>query len=65
MVDGGLTAGEIVLWATVFGLLIGVIWSLKYIVIIDKRIERIEEHMDNLLHKMGGRRLGKDKRRRR
>ena len=50
-----LDAGEIVLWATTFGLLIGVIWSLKYIVIIDKRIERLEEHMDNILHKLGAR----------
>jgi len=41
--------GEIMLWATVFGLLIGVIWSLKYIVIIDKRIERIEGHIETLL----------------
>jgi hypothetical protein len=54
MVDG-LGAGEIVLWATTFGLLIGVIWSLKYIVIIDRRIERLEEHMDKLLHHFGER----------
>ena len=60
----GLTAGEIVLWATVFGLLIGVIWSLKYIVIIDRRIERIEEHMDRLLHKMGAKGAPRRKRRR-
>jgi len=50
-----LDPGEIVLWATVFGLLIGVIWSLKYIVIIDRRIERIEQHLDALLHKVSGR----------
>jgi len=48
-----LNAGEIVLWATTFGLLIGVIWSLKYIVIIDRRIERLEEHMDKILHHIG------------
>jgi hypothetical protein len=48
-------AGEIVLWATTFGLLIGVIWSLKYIVIIDRRIERLEEHMDKILHHLGAR----------
>ncbi len=34
--------GEVILWAALFGLLIGVIWSLKYIVIIDKRIEKLE-----------------------
>ncbi|HKZ49685.1 MAG TPA: hypothetical protein VJ110_01650 [Candidatus Nanoarchaeia archaeon] len=62
----GLTGGEIVLWATVFGLLIGVIWSLKYIVIIDRRIERLEEHMDSILHKMGIRRgSARSKKRRR
>jgi hypothetical protein len=48
-----LEPGEIVLWATVFGLLIGVIWSLKYIVIIDRRIERVESHLDKLLHTLG------------
>ena len=37
-----LESGEIVLWAAVFGLLVGIIWSLKYIVIIDRRIEKIE-----------------------
>jgi hypothetical protein len=47
-----LDPGEIVLWATVFGLLIGVIWSLKYIVIIDRRIERVEAHLDKLLHRV-------------
>ena len=47
-----LEAGEVMLWATVFGLLIGVIWSLKYIVIIDRRIERLEGHIDKILHKL-------------
>ncbi len=47
-----LEAGEVILWATVFGLLIGVIWSLKYIVIIDRRIERLEGHLDKILHKL-------------
>jgi hypothetical protein len=45
-------AGELVIWATILGLLVGVIWSLKYIVIIDRRIERIEEHLDKILHKL-------------
>ncbi len=47
-----LDANEIILWATIFGLLVGIIWSLKYIVIIDRRIERIEEHLEKLLHKV-------------
>jgi hypothetical protein len=37
-----LESGEIVLWAAVFGLLVGIIWSLKYIVIINRRIEKLE-----------------------
>lgn len=51
-----LEAGEVMLWATVFGLLIGVIWSLKYVVIIDRRIERLEGHIDKILHKLESRR---------
>lgn len=46
-----LDAGEVVLWATVFGLLVGIIWSLKYIVVIDRRIENIERV---ILRKSGG-----------
>ena len=45
-------AGELVVWATVLGLLVGVIWSLKYIVVIDRRIERMEEHLDKIMHKL-------------
>ncbi|MEM2873834.1 MAG: hypothetical protein QW063_00030 [Candidatus Nanoarchaeia archaeon] len=45
-------AGELIIWATILGLLVGVIWSLKYIVVIDRRIERMEEHLDKILHKL-------------
>ena len=48
----GLASGEIVLWSAIIGLLVGIIWSLRYIVIIDKRIERIE------LWNMGGKKAG-------
>ena len=47
-------AEEIVLWAALFGLLVGIVWSLKYVVIIDRRIERLEEHMESLLEKGEG-----------
>jgi len=47
-----LDPSEIILWATIFGLLIGIVWSLKYIVIIDRRIERIEEHLEKLIHRV-------------
>ena len=45
-------AGTLVIWATILGLLVGIIWSLKYIVVIDRRIERVEEHLDKILHKL-------------
>ena len=54
-------AEEIVLWAALFGLLVGIIWSLKYIVIIDRRIERLEEHMETLVERVAG---GQSRRRR-
>ncbi|MBS3064350.1 MAG: hypothetical protein J4472_00900 [DPANN group archaeon] len=57
-----LASGEIVLWAAVIGLLVGVIWSLRYIVIIDRRIERIENHIETLV---GRRRADKTTKRRR
>jgi len=44
--------GELIIWATVLGLLVGVIWSLKYLVVLDRRLERMEEHMDRILHKL-------------
>ncbi len=44
-----LEPGEIVLWAAIFGVLVGVVWSLKYIVILDRRIERIEDHIESIL----------------
>ncbi len=47
-----LDAGEIILWATIFGLLVGIIWSLKYIVIIDRRIERLEGYITRILSKV-------------
>lgn len=47
-----LDANEIILWATIFGLLIGIVWSLKYIVIIDRRLERMEEHIEKLIHRI-------------
>jgi len=50
------TGEEIILWAALFGLLIGIIWSLKYIVIIDRRIERLEEHMETLVEKVARKR---------
>ncbi|MBS3064994.1 MAG: hypothetical protein J4451_00655 [DPANN group archaeon] len=64
----GLASGEIVLWSAIIGLLVGIIWSLRYIVIIDKRIERIEAHIESLVgRRSGGKKLKRhtSKRRRR
>lgn len=44
-----LGAEEVILWAAIFGMLVGIIWALKYIVIIDKRIERMEMHIASLV----------------
>ena len=44
-----LEAGEVILWAAIFGMLVGIIWALKYIVIIDRRIERMERHLEDLV----------------
>jgi hypothetical protein len=33
--------GDVVMWATVLGLLVGIVWSLRYVVIIDRKIDRI------------------------
>jgi len=34
--------------------LAAIVYSLRYIVMIDKKIERIELHIDNLVHKIAG-----------
>ena len=44
-----LDPGEIVLWAAMLGILVGIVWSLKYIVVLDRRIERMEGHMERIL----------------
>lgn len=43
--------GDIVLWAAALGLLVGIVWSLRYIVIIDKKIARIEQKIEMLLER--------------
>ena len=44
-----LDSGEIVMWAAVFGLLVGIVWSLRYIVSIDKKIEALDEKISKKL----------------
>ena len=40
------------MWSVVLGLLIGIVWSLKYIVVIDRRIERIEYKVEKMIRKV-------------
>ena len=46
-----LESGEIIMWAAVFGLLVGIVWSLRYIVSIDKKIEALDEKIARMLGK--------------
>jgi len=40
---------DVVLWAAMLGILVGIVWSLKYIVVLDRRIERMEGYMEKIL----------------
>jgi len=44
-----LESGEIIMWAAVFGLLVGIVWSLRYIVSIDKKIEAMDEKISKAI----------------
>lgn len=44
-----LGASETIMWAVVLGLLIGIVWSLKYIVVLDRKIERIEYKIEKAI----------------
>ena len=44
-----LNPDEMIIYAAIFGLLLGIVWSLKYIVLIDRKIERIEEKIERTL----------------
>ncbi|UCD04162.1 MAG: hypothetical protein JSW73_00755 [Candidatus Woesearchaeota archaeon] len=47
-----LGASETIMWAVVLGLLIGIVWSLKYIVVLDRKIERIEYKIEKAIRKI-------------
>lgn len=47
-----LGASETIMWAVVLGLLIGIVWSLKYIVVLDRKIERIEYKIEKAIRKL-------------
>lgn len=40
---------QIIIDAAILGLLIGVVWSLKYVVLIERRIARLEERIEHII----------------
>ncbi len=44
-----LTSEQIIVDAAILGLLIGIVWSLKYIVLIERRIARLEEKIEHII----------------
>lgn len=46
-----LGSGEIIIYAAILGLLVGIVWSLKYIAIIDRKIEAMDEKITKILAK--------------
>ena len=46
-----LDSGEIIIFAAMFGLLVGIVWSLRYIVSIDRKIEAMDEKVAKMLGK--------------
>ena len=40
---------ELIIYAAIFGLLLGIVWSLKYIVLIDRKIEKMDAKIERTL----------------
>jgi hypothetical protein len=40
---------ELIIYAAMFGLLLGIVWALKYIVLIDRKIEKMDEKIERML----------------
>jgi len=41
--------GDLVLNGAILGLLIGIVWSLRYIVLLDKKLSRVDEKIEHML----------------
>lgn len=41
--------GEIIIYGAILGLLVGIVWSLKYIAIIDRKIEAMDLKIEKML----------------
>ena len=46
-------AGTTIMFAAIFGLLIGIVWSLRYIVALDRKIEKMDYKIERMLEHMG------------
>ncbi len=49
-----IVSNDIVLWGAALGLLVGIIWSLRYIVILDRKIENIDWKIERTLSRVIG-----------
>jgi hypothetical protein len=43
---------ELIIYAAILGLLLGIIWALKYIVIIDRKIEKMDEKIERMISRI-------------
>tara|TARA_Y100000310_G_C20438317_1_gene694800 strand:+ start:89 stop:262 length:174 start_codon:yes stop_codon:yes gene_type:complete len=43
--------GEIILWAAVIGLLLGIIWSLRYVVRLERKYGELDTKIEGMLSK--------------
>jgi hypothetical protein len=40
---------ELIIYAAILGLLMGIIWALRYIVLIDKKLEKIDKKIERTI----------------
>lgn len=40
---------ELIIYAAILGLLLGIVWALKYIVLIDRKIEKMDEKIERAI----------------
>jgi len=52
MIEG--MTNDIVLWGAALGLLVGIIWSLRYVVVLDRKIEAIDWKIERTLARIIG-----------
>ncbi len=40
---------QLIVYAAILGLLLGIVWAMKYIILIDRKIEKIDEKIEHAL----------------